>query len=88
VSKAKSRLWRTAQFDAGPAPWIKPLPPTGAWAGIGSQMSDAEWKVKHSPLVVFDSGWYEHRPGDPLPPIESFRIAPSAGAEAFEEGGG
>lgn len=25
--------------------------------------------------VIFDSGWYEHRPGDPLPPIESFRIS-------------
>lgn len=26
-------------------------------------------------VVVFDSGWYDHRPGDPLPPIESFRIS-------------
>lgn len=24
-------------------------------------------------LVVFDSGWYEHSPGEPLPPIESFK---------------
>lgn len=37
-------------------------------------ISDEDWKWKYGPRIVFDSGWYEHRHGDPLPPIESFRV--------------
>lgn len=62
------------KFDAGPAPWLKPLPATGAWADVGSQLTDAEWRAKHSRRVVYDSGWYDWRQGDPLPSIESFRL--------------
>ncbi len=39
-----------------------------------SGINDADWKRKHAPRVVFDSGWYDHNPGDPLPDIETFRV--------------
>ena len=29
---------------------------------------------RNTPRRVYDSGWYQHNPGDPLPDIETFRI--------------
>jgi hypothetical protein len=33
---------------------------------------------RHRPRRVYDSGWYRHEPGDPLPDIESFMISSSS----------